>query len=108
MSSDNPPPSPREFIGTVTIDSGNLTIIDPSYLEELGLPEGAYLDLAVGTARHVPGDTIPEVDIQRRYTHVMLGLGLSLLPGHGDGRYNAFVTRTADGHIAGLQIDFLD
>lgn len=113
MTSPNIPS--EEAIGTVSVDSGNLIIVDPASLQRAGLlPTDAYINLCVGYSREPEYDNLAEhhrlVEGDRRkgYAPILGGLGVSLMPGLGDGEYKVTVTRTPQGRITKVELVFVD
>lgn len=88
---ENNQPLVRELIGYVWVDSGQLVITDPSYLEDLDF------------------ETISEsTSLKQRYKLMMDGMAVALRSGIRNSRYPVYVTRFENGAIAKVEIELTE
>lgn len=95
-SHDNPSePSPeaapedkRELVGYVWVDSGQLIVTDPNYIEQLD-----YEAISRETNRH------------KRSSLIMDGLAIALRTGIRNGKYPVYVKKYENGSIRRVEIE---
>lgn len=97
----------RKKVGTVGVDSGQLMIIDPCYIDsawEGDPPPGkkyhsaSYLEVCETTnSREGYGPVI-------RYPNGVTGLGFAFSTTWGDGEYEIYETRNSSGHLVKMEI----
>ena len=82
----------KEWIGEVCVDSGQLMIVDPCYMDKWN-----------------HGDSFEEACFATcnddRCGQIVGGLGLAFQSGYGDGIYDVYAFRNEDGEIMKLEID---
>jgi len=82
-------------IGTVSVDSGQLLIVDPCYISEL--TEEHYEECCDATCE--------EGNPFKNYDQVFNKLGICSSSGWGDGEYNVYVEER-EGRVMKIVIDF--
>ena len=97
-----------EEVGEVSVDSGQLLIVDPCYLRSHGLTEEALDEISqvtLGQPRKMCG---PAVDTAFIGSEKQFPLGFVTTTGYGDGGYKVYVERTAkEGRIKSVTVVFI-
>ncbi|QNK54548.1 DUF4241 domain-containing protein [Paenibacillus sp. PAMC21692] len=89
-------------IGEVTVDSGQLAIIDPCYLERW--QHGEYMPEVNGPANDF--DSACKASVSRRgFGPIMDERGIAFSSGHGDGVYPVRAVFDGDGRVVRVEID---
>nr|WP_263327860.1 DUF4241 domain-containing protein [Neobacillus sp. Marseille-Q6967] len=83
----------KEIVGRVAVDSGQLLITDPCYLEKKS-NESLYEEVCKKT-------TSP-----KRLGQVLNGLAFATSSGYGDGIYDVFAEKDEEGRVISIEIRF--
>jgi hypothetical protein len=84
---DSPPQIIRQLVGHIWVDSGQLILTDPIYLEELD------------------ADTIePATSLKQRYGLVNDGMAAAFRSGLRNAKYPVYVTRFENGALARIEV----
>lgn len=81
----------RELVGHVWVDSGQLVLTDPIYLEEL---DAEMIDAATS--------------LQRRFSLINDGMAAAFRSGLRNSKYPVYVTRFRNGALARIEVVFDD
>jgi len=100
----------RKQIGVVGVDSGQIMVTDPCYLESEWIREEKY-DVSERTHAYsyngACAETLsPEGGGQLNYILGHPGAGVVASSGYGDGEYPVFATYNEDGRIVKLEVIF--
>ena len=87
------------LIGTIGVDAGCVTLIDPCYLD----PDGTAAEPYAEVLRETAGRALDK----NGFVEVAKGLALVVSTGYGDGEYPVYAT-FKDGRVESLTIDFVD
>lgn len=82
---------PRELVGYVWVDSGQLILTDPSYLEDLD-----------------PEMVESATTLKKRFGLIMEGMAVVFRSGVRNSRYPVYVTRFENGAIAKIEIEMAE
>jgi hypothetical protein len=92
---------PDEYIGEVYVDSGQLIISDPGFLNEW--KPGYFVD---GTDEAFNSyDEVCKVTTGPGHGQVLGGFAVAFSSGYGDGMYGVYAKRDKDGRIVRVEID---
>ena len=89
----------------VSVDSGQLLVVDPCYLLTYGLSEELYDEICKATTnKNLCG---PAVNTNFKNTDKQFPLGFATSTGYGDGGYKVFVKHNGEGRVAEIKIVFI-
>jgi hypothetical protein len=91
-----PPSVGRKKLGSVGVDSGQLVLVDPCYIDNPGIwDSGTYGKVCEVTLGDNRGGAVPP------------GFLVAFSTGYGDGAYDVWATYNKDGLIAKVEVIFI-
>lgn len=98
--------SAMKRIGHVGVDSGQIMIVDPCYLDKWDSNEGQAWDLELNSGEF-SYQGVSGITIEKTFGEVGLGSAVVSSSGYGDGFYPVYAEVDEDGTVMYMIIDFL-